>query len=67
MAFCRTGHYKPKAAVQSVSNNPEKFQANYPQITYSWTGLLISDHSYLVGNLTNSKVAETKTLEPLKS
>ncbi len=28
---------------------------------------LILDHSYLVGNLTNSKIAETKTLEPLKS
>jgi hypothetical protein len=25
------------------------------------------DHSYLVGNLTNSKIAETKALEPLKS
>jgi hypothetical protein len=24
------------------------------------------DHSYLVGNLTNSKIAETKALEPLK-
>jgi hypothetical protein len=39
----------------------------YPPITYSWTGLLILDHSYLVGNLTNSKIAETKALEPLKS
>ncbi len=36
-------------------------------ITYYWTGLLILDHSYLVGNLTNAKIAETKTLEPLKS
>jgi hypothetical protein len=39
----------------------------YFLITYSWTGLLILDHSYLVGNLTNSKIAETKALEPLKS
>jgi hypothetical protein len=39
----------------------------YPTITYYWTGLLILDHSYLVGNLTNSKIAETKALEPLKS
>jgi hypothetical protein len=36
-------------------------------ITYYWTGLLILDNSYLVGNLTNSKIAETKALEPLKS
>jgi hypothetical protein len=39
----------------------------YPQITYYWTSLLILGPSYLVGNLTNSKVAETKALEPLKS
>jgi hypothetical protein len=38
-----------------------------PTITYYWTVPLISDHSYLVGNLTNSKIAETKALEPLKS
>ncbi len=38
-----------------------------PPITYYWTGLLILDHSHLVGNLTNSKIAETKALEPLKS
>ncbi len=31
-----------------------------PPITYYWTGLLILDHSYLVGNLPNSKIAETK-------
>ncbi len=41
--------------------------ANIPPITYYWTGLLILDQSYLVGNLTNSKIAETKALEPLKS
>ncbi len=39
----------------------------YPLITYYWTSLLILDHSYLVGNLTISKIAETKALEPLKS
>jgi hypothetical protein len=38
-----------------------------PPITYYWTGLLILDHSYLVGNFANSKIAETKALEPLKS
>jgi hypothetical protein len=37
----------------------------YPPITYYWPGLLILDHSYPVGNLTNSKTAETKGLEPL--
>jgi hypothetical protein len=40
---------------------------HYPSISYYWTILLILDHSYLVGNLTNSKIAETKVLEPLKS
>ncbi len=39
----------------------------YLAITYYWTGLLVLDHSYLVGNLTNSKNAEAKALEPLKS
>ncbi len=39
----------------------------YPPITYYWTGLLILDHSYLVGNMTISKIAGTKALEPLKS
>jgi hypothetical protein len=38
---------------------------NYPPITYYWTGILILDHSYVVGNLINSKIAETKALEPL--
>ncbi len=44
-----------------------KKREKYPPITYYWTGLLILDHSYLVVNLTNSKIAETKALEPLKS
>jgi hypothetical protein len=38
-----------------------------PSITYYWTGLQILDRSYLAGNLTDSKIAETKALEPLKS
>ncbi len=38
-----------------------------PPITYSCTGLLILDNSYLVGKLTNSIIAETKALVPLKS
>jgi hypothetical protein len=36
-----------------------------PQITYYWTGLLILDHSYPVGNLKNSKIAETKAIQNL--
>jgi 5-oxoprolinase (ATP-hydrolysing) len=39
----------------------------YHPITYYWTSLLIWDHSYLVGNFADSKIAETKALEPLKS
>jgi hypothetical protein len=38
-----------------------------PPIPYYWTGFLILEHSYLVGNLTISKIAEIKVLEPLKS
>jgi hypothetical protein len=38
----------------------------YPTITYYWTVPIILDHSYLVGNLTHSKIAETKAFEPLK-
>ncbi len=38
-----------------------------PPITYYWTGLLMLDHSNLVGILTNSKITETKALEPQKS
>jgi hypothetical protein len=39
----------------------------YPKITYYWTVPLILDHSYLVGNLKNSKIDETKPLESVKS
>ncbi len=31
----------------------------YPPITYYWTAPLILDHSYLVGKLTSSKIADT--------
>ncbi len=36
----------------------------YPPIAYYWTGVLILDRSYLVWNLTNSKIAERKASEP---
>jgi hypothetical protein len=32
----------------------------YPPITYYWTVPLFLDHSYFVGNLTSSKIADTK-------
>ncbi len=44
--------------------NPNTLPSDH---TYYCTGLLILDHSYLVGNLTNSKIAGTKASEPLKS
>jgi hypothetical protein len=47
--------------------NPQSYRWTVPPITYCWTSLLILDHSYLVGNLTNSKISETKALEPLES
>jgi hypothetical protein len=31
-----------------------------PPITYCWTGLLILDHSYLVGKFASSKIAGTE-------
>jgi hypothetical protein len=40
---------------------------NYLPIIYYWTGLLMLDHSCLVGNLTSSKIAETIALELPKS
>ncbi len=39
----------------------------YTPITYYWIVPLILDDSYLVGNLTNLRIAETKALELLKS
>jgi hypothetical protein len=44
-----------------------KFERKYPTITHYCTVPLILDHSYLVGNLTNSIIAETNALEPPKS
>jgi hypothetical protein len=35
------------------------FSPVYPPITYYWTVYLILDHSYLVGKLTSSKIADT--------
>ncbi len=62
---------KSKWNILSMINNKIRGRgfntAYYPPITYCWTGLLTLDHSYIVGNLTNSKIAETKDLEPLKS
>ncbi len=34
-------------------------KVHYPLITYCWTVPLILDHSYLVGKLTSSKIADT--------
>jgi hypothetical protein len=79
--FCeRVGTYTFKVAVpicftkvenQSLFSIHTLAPSNYPPppfpITYYWTVSLILDHSYLVGNLTNSKIVETKPLEPLKS
>jgi hypothetical protein len=39
----------------------------YTPIAYYWTAPLILDQAYLVGNLTKSKIAETKAPEHLKS
>ncbi len=36
------------------------FNSQYPSITYYWTVPLILDHSYLVGKLKSSKIADTK-------
>jgi hypothetical protein len=37
-----------------------KLTGLYPPITYYWTVPLILDHTYLVGKLTSSKIADTK-------
>ncbi len=54
-------------AMRSVPQYCAQRFAMYPPITYYRTGLLILDNEYLVGNLTDSKIAETKASEPLKS
>jgi hypothetical protein len=53
--------------LQSLERSFRELELWFLPITYYWTGLLILDHSYLVGNFSNSKIAETKALEPLKS
>jgi hypothetical protein len=53
------------AAADEVARHGHRLTI-YTPITYHWTGLLILDHPYLVENVTNSKIAETKALEPLK-
>jgi hypothetical protein len=58
---------RKSSRVSSVNVNENRKFSIYDPITLYWTGLLILDHSYLVGNLTNSKIAETNALEPLKS
>jgi hypothetical protein len=43
------------------STKPAKeLESNIPPITFYWTVPRILDHSYFVGNLTNSKISETK-------
>jgi hypothetical protein len=56
-----------KQIIERLSKKINQKHMLYPSITYYWTVHLILDHSDLVGNLTNSKIAETKALEPLKS
>jgi hypothetical protein len=56
----------PWMTIPPLNNTAMHVQIEY-MITYYWAGLLILDHSYLFGNLTNSKIDETKALEPLKS
>ncbi len=57
----------PSESCQVVFSLYLRLDVQYPPITYYCTGLLMLDHSYLVGNLTNSKIAETKAWEPPKS
>jgi hypothetical protein len=53
-----------KSSKMNVFRETSICQLCYPSITYYWTGLLMLDHSHLDGNLTNSKIAEPKPLEP---
>ncbi len=64
--YCTVLYYTISSLIQQYIIVQEHVRSMCPPITYSWTGLLILDHSYLVGNLTNSKIGETKALEPLK-
>jgi hypothetical protein len=47
------------AVVECISKSSLGFVL-YPPITYYWTVLLILDHSYLVGKLTGSEIADKK-------
>jgi hypothetical protein len=53
---------RPTRAVNNASNKVVSIyiQRVYPPITYYWTVPLILDPSYLVENLTSSKIADTK-------
>jgi hypothetical protein len=49
-----------KRTVETQKLLYHRFYFRYHPITYYWTVPLILDHSYLVGKLTNSKIADTK-------
>jgi hypothetical protein len=63
----KMGHSARKEALHVRNNYLANRDLTYPSITYYWTVPLILDHSYLVRYLKNSKIGETKVLEPLKS
>jgi hypothetical protein len=46
--------------LQKKKEKKEEKLGSVPPITYYWKGLLILDHSYLVGKLTSSKFADTE-------
>ncbi len=48
------------ASFQSLSDTGGKKKFHQPPITYYWTVPVILDHSYLVGKLKSSKIADTK-------
>jgi hypothetical protein len=54
--------YRP-CVVSGEKNLKIKASYKIPPIAYYWTRFLIMDHAYLVGNLTDSKIAGTKALE----
>jgi hypothetical protein len=60
------GQYIKHCIIKVGFLHAAEYSASYPTITYYWAVTLILDHSYLVGNLKNSKIAETKALEPQK-
>ncbi len=56
--FLRSSHVL--ANLHSRFRKNARLPLALPPITYYWTVSLIVDHSYLVGNLTSSKIADTK-------